>query len=293
MVLFIISLIGVPSVCAALGASFDMTLNDNKKRRIGTRVTLDIRQRRHTSVLRLILMLFRHAFKPAAMHRPCFWRSAKYSTLAVMLLLLFRFAGDWSRAQDLLDEVMADAGLLLLIYFVFAIVINWFADFLSLWETHLVLRRMALTTTKMRLALWLIVDVAATAVIVYTAFVVAIEIVGFVIDPDAHLELGILGQVDMVRVFLGFMGDALRFRGTDPTLDPLGIIIYTSLLPSAWVWVVISGAFVWSSMRPFLAVMDNLHKRPVLCIMTAGGVVLAGVLCLGQVLLWRAQAGSG
>ena len=223
--------------------------------------------------------LFDRVFTEKHLSWRCFRRSSVASVAAVVVITLAVAAVDPSMLDDLFkiagDSPWSMVVALLALVFM-TLVFNLLPDYLSLYETRLVLGVMAKSGGWMRTLALLVFDLAATMLITF--------VVGFVLMLSL-LRL-LLGNPVTVAWVVKLFWQNLSFSSHDPHI---GIFIYSALFTSVWVWLyALSGVLVRSVATSrkglhFLQRRLNLEEHP----LRSMGFVLV-LLVTAVYLVWGA-----
>ena len=237
--------------------------------------------------------LFDGIFDPGGRGRPLFLRAGLVSCAVLAILSLNWINFQSERAKPALDMTLStweNAVFNATTLVIFVVVLNLIADYISLWETRVVLGWMSNTRSKVKLSLLAVLDLAATIAIYCAGFTIAMSLLAVLFQvPNARDGFAaLLGNI--WTLLLGvFIEGGLIFRHGDVTIDPFALFFYTSLVTSIWVWGFVLGVIVWSVLGRLLPVMLGAlyTKNPVTCVMATGGFCLAVGLTAVR-LVWRA-----
>ena len=279
------AVIGVAAACGGVGATIDLTLSASQKRKIYSLLQAAIRRDPNANLAAVFIAVFDYLFHPSSLHRPRLMRSVAVSCSALVLISAYWHLGNYEQATRIVSSAISSSENIVILALL-AILFNVFVDFISLWETRLVLERMASRRGVGRRLVWLFVDVICSLFLFIVVFYWSFFFVAFYSKwnnfflTSLPLAIPIPPGVFPVFVFELVLGSGFKFTYTNIVTDPLLVFFYTSLFPSLWVWVFMGGTIVWSALRPLLANMGQLQQRPATCVMTAGGLLLACVLGL-------------
>ena len=237
----------------------------------------------------LFLAMFDRLFDPKGKGRPRFWRSAAASMLVLTALLVAWATLLPERADLLIIRLHQTLQVVILIVF-FVIPINIVGDFGSLWESRLVIGRMAVTPYTIGKTAFLLLDLIATVGIFVLAFACGLlayvsAVFGlvyfsvFVFLPEAEWGAVYLDALaSITNNFFHFVTsislldsllDSLLFSTSDA--DLLVIFFYTTLFTSVWVWVFMLGGVLWPLFTWLRGVL-RVDRFPVGSAMAIGGV---------------------
>jgi len=194
----------------------------------------------------------------------CFLRSALVSVATVTVLAAFVFL--WGKMPGPMTDSPETA---ILTFGAFAIPLNVLADYLSLLESRVILRRAAATSSSILVLMWLVVDVVLTAGII----TVWMAVVAAFIPPYWSVTY-------LLDVFLTIPVEAYEFARWE---NPIGAVpFYSTFSTSVWVWLYVAAFFMLRAMSWFkgcgrlLARLD-VDNQPVRII---GGVASLGTFVL-------------
>ena len=223
---------------------------------------------------RLVVRLFDFVFQPTATGRPKLWRSALVScVLLVMLTAVW-----WSLWPERAATMWSDVGPIY-VFPAFAISINVLGDFLSIWETRLVVGLLARVRGPWRIC-WLLLDFLATIVIYLSGVVVGSCL--YVVMSEIHDPGGIpealaslaLMMPPLVYYALVDARGLLFVDSADPAWDFLVLCFYTATVTSVWTWIFMVGMKVGPVFKWLVGRALNVDRWPVFFAMTGGGVLV-------------------
>ena len=279
LVQLIIVCVSFVSVCATFGYKWNDRLNPQTRQSIRRRLQDAFQPKKNMAAL--FIPFFDRVFNTSIRRRPSIMRSVVASSISLSVVVVvwtFRSASSNFSLEDLIDEfsdLLSAVGLAVL-----AVGMNVFTDFLSLWETRLVLCRMAAARRKVQVAICLLLDLFLS-LLTYACglFLVSIITQFFVSFLDASsVTMG--GAVDAwwqeVSLLVGNKGWMLcgGSRG-----DIIGIFLYTTLLTSIWVWVFMLGISLWPLLRRVMGWLDS-DRQPVGVVMTLGGLTIGSFMMI-------------
>ena len=215
----------------------------------------------------LFLPLFDCVFDPNKTGRPRFLRSGVASLVALAII-----SGVWwffhsQRAGSALEEAREYWLYYIILVIIFAISINLIGDFISLWETRVVIGRMATAGSKKLQAILLILDLVLTVTIYCLGCVLGLLLLEIFVDIDL---IDLLPQLFAELFYRG----GLTFSNEDMTLDLFGIFFYTTLFTSVWVWEFMLGITLWPLLRWIHGLTVIVDKYPVSVTTVVGGIFL-------------------
>ena len=222
---------------------------------------------------RLFLSLYDHVFRSSTNGRPQFRRSASATFVAMAIV-----GAVWFVHQPTVIEIFAREGweytwMILLVLLPFVIVINLVGDYFSFWETRIVLVGMTRTRSSLVRALLIVADMIASMAIYAVGLTLGLflgppvwEVFGVLVAPTGW-EL--VGDVFHWVIF----EHTLLLSNPDEIANFFGVLFYTTMSTSIWLWVYLCGLTVW----PFLTFLRNvldIKKHPVGALMAIGGAVM-------------------
>ena len=253
-------------VCSRFGYFCDGKVNEDFKDRLRKRLK-PIKKSNNDGLARLFFTMFNRLFDPKETGRPQFWRAS----LASISILLFMF----------LIAVLADVGIItnfglgdfIIFLIFFAVPINIIGDYFSLWETRIVIGRMASAGRRKRQALLLLLDLVASVIIYFLGLALGTMVI-VLLFPNGNLSsfLDVYTRI----VIQMFSLDFLAFN-IDKEYVFFAICFYTTLLTSVWAWAFMLGATLWPLCKRMESVLDT-QKFPVGVIMTIGGIPLSLII---------------
>ena len=249
----------------------DKVLNIDSKIQVTKRLNGIVGKR---GVANLFLPLFDRLFDPKKKGRPNFWRSgvASFVVMAIISVTWWFFYPE--RASRTLDKVLEDWQIYATVLILFAISINMIGDFFSLWETRVVIGRMATAGSRKLQAMLLILDLVLT-VIIYGLGCVLPTLLFSILARDMGAAWFITGRLFEELFYKG----GLIFINLDMSIDPFSIFFYTTLFTSVWVWVFMLGVTLWPLLKWILGKL-NVNKYPVLVTTVVGEIFLFPILAV-------------
>ena len=207
----------------------------------------------------MFVALFDRVFTEKHFSLKCFRRSSVASVAAVVVITLTVMAGDPPIYDEVFeDDIITIVMLTAIVIFAFVFIMlafNLLPDYLSLYETRLVLGFMAKSDGRLRTFALLLFDLAATALISFVVgFVVVLGLVGIIMGGDNTFA-------EPAEAFW----QGLTFSGPGAFFS---IFIYSTFLTSVWLWLyALSGVLVKAIARSrkglhFLQKHLNLEKHP-------------------------------
>lgn len=232
----------------------------------------------------LFVAIFDMLFDPRRIGRPRFWRSAVATTFVLVVLI----AGIGIMMPER-AVALSTMNLGTVINYVIAVIfVNIIGDFFSLWETRIIIGKLATTDNYFRKLFYILFDLAATisifAVVLIIGFSVGIFAYNLLRGPVRLDFLPYIGNEILSSFFSpGFyvqdfiIGGGLFFNYDDgfkitiqaATLWP--VYFYTTFFTSVWVWLFIIGGTFWPLFN-WLRTVLAVDRYPVGSAMAIGGV---------------------
>ena len=232
------------------------------------------------SLVSLFLPLFDRIFDPNKTGRPRFLRSVMVSLIALVIISVIWWSFHPQRASETLDRAIVDWSYLGISLLLFAISINLIGDFISLWETRIVIGRMATAGNSKRQAIWLITDLILTVMIYSLGLVLGLLLLGiFTGDTDPSGFKSLLLSPVYLFIELFFRGGLIFSCSAEIITDPFSIFFFTTLLTSVWVWIFMLGNTLWPLLRK-IHHKGNVEEYPVLVSMVVGGAFLFPIIAV-------------
>ena len=228
----------------------------------------------------VFISLFDRMFSSGDSGRPAFWRSALASCIAFSAVTVIFVINRIS----INGEIFGDVGIswsLLVLLFPYVVAVNVVGDHFSLWQTRFVLGLMIERRSSRSRLFLLVLDAVASALIYF-----------FSVIAGSALFLGILvlagGQMSFFEEgswmyhFLSLTGEVfsellqnggLTFSNPDNFGNFFGILLYTTLVTSVWIWAFLVGIII----LPIFFRLWNVFKvkeNPVGAAMCTGGVAI-------------------
>ena len=237
----------------------------------------------------LFLGIFDFIFKPNEMRMPRIGRSilASCISLTVVTILTMLIFGT-ERIETLVERIDTVGDLYILI--IFMICVNFIVDILSLWETRIVMDRMA-NAEGLYQGLLLILDIIATVLIfmigiaIYALVVFVMVLVGAWPNEIPLSESHeIFNLIPLTFKFL-LLDKGWLFCYPGDGSELITIYFYTSLFTSVWLWIFWLGVKVWPLYRWIGGVL-NVDKFPVGSALALGSVFFCFIAITAMSLLW-------
>ena len=236
----------------------------------------------------LFLGIFDLIFKPNEVRMPRIGRSilASCISLTVVIFLMMLILGT-ERIEILIDDLNGPEIIAPIIYL---ICLNFIGDILSLWETRIVMGRMANTEGQYQW-LFLILDLIATILVFMVGVAIVVLVVFVILLANAIIsELPFSEFHEAFDVFpntfeLLFLEKGWLFCYPGEEREVLAIYFYTSLFTSVWLWIFWIGVKAWPLFRWIGGVL-NVDKFPVGSAMALGSVSFCFIAITAMSLLW-------
>ena len=207
--------------------------------------------------------------------QPAFWRSVCASIVLYVLISVCWLTLSPERVVavyniEFAKQDVTQVVLLAVAIFAFVAFVNGIGDFFSLWASRMFIGRMSILPKKGARAIILVLDLLVSVLIFCTGIVLGLafsEILGV-----GHMDTFVKKFNDTFGGF--FLEAGFLFAHSRPQYDVLGIIFYTTLMTSIWVWVFLIGLGLWRWLK-FLRNVLDVHKHPLGSIMTLGAVPIS------------------
>lgn len=287
-----IGILGLTSILAfmayALFRQADQDLRPHMKA-LATRWLLPVKGSAKVNTPEAFLRLFEAVFGQKHLSWRCFKRSALASTIGFALILSLHHFAD---PTFLTNFESREEALLLFVFGGIAVIqINMIGDYLSLWETRLLLR-FAARVPSLLLPI-ILLDTIATLIIFIFMYLIVVHsglmISGFeaglteflensIEFSKTAIEHGTLGLIDFSDI--GFKSDRTFFFST---------ILATSYLTSIWLWLAVlftplSRLLLWSKIGGLTVIgrLFNVNQKP----FTALGFIIALLILFVGTAIW-------
>ena len=282
----LLSALGIYVSLLGLGLIVDQVLMEEEKRKVADRLNNTLGDK--SGLANLFLSLFDRVFYPNKIGRPRFLRSAAMSLVVMTIILSVWGSFLPDRMSEALKTISQeyDWRLSVIALIVLAISINLIGDFISLWETRILIGRMTTAESNKRQAMWLITDLVLTVMIYCLGFLLGLLLLGlferlFLTDLRyellAEFKLALINIHDLLTKV--FFDGGLTFSNTDETVDFFVIFFYTTLFTSIWVWVFMLGITLWPLLR-WIHRATKVDTYPVLVATAVGGVFTFPILAV-------------
>ena len=237
----------------------------------------------------LFITAFDNVFDRARRGRPHFVRAGLVSCGILAAMSLRWIWVHEARAEPVMESIFRTWSNILgnsVALAILMVCLNWIGDYLSLWETRVVLDKLKTARSWVLQVFWLACDLLATIAIYWVGVTIALVIIEIAF-PGYFVYSGEQPLVLQIWVILWsvFTEGGVMLNHKDSTLDPFAIFFHTSLFTSVWAWALMAGFILWSLFRPLLLRVSQLRtlykKFPVTCVMAVGalfaGCVFAAV----------------
>ena len=267
-----------------IGILVDNSLPHTAKAQVATALQQAAGKPTNLHILKLFLAAFDSVFDRGHRRRPEFLRAGFVSCLILGVMTLRWRLVHADRAEPVLDLIfdMNIAIAMGVTLTVLVVCFNWIGDYFSLWETRIVMEKLAVAENWMSQVSWIGLDIVATIVIYWVGATCAMVSLGFLLPeyygpPDLLAIWGTLLSV--------FVDGGITLNHENSSVDPFAIFFHTSLFTSVWAWALVAGFVLWSLFKPLLTQVGQLGalftRFPVACLMLVGsffaGCVFAAI----------------
>ena len=233
-------------------------------------------------------LLFDFLFLTKIWSRPSFSRSVIASCIVLIVSTTCWLIYDASNL-DMFVTYMTDEPLFhLFVLAPYAICINAIGDFFSLWQTRIIVARMANSISGMYRISLLLLDVLFSAIIFSIGL--ALGTVAFLLTwVLAGGSLTFFGEGTWISIvhsaitgnFSEFVHDGGMFLSADTLYENfLGLFFLTTFFTSIWTWAFLSGVVIFPMLRRLWDVI-NVENYPIGAVFTVGGMVLGVATTIG------------
>ena len=288
---------------AIVGGAYGLGEFMDRRARPSFRIQMQraIEQDSKENITRLFLKFFDRIFDPKTTGRPSILRSAIASCTVLACFLLvaaaFWFNNETNAFKALSNNDEWPGLTAILAALAFAIGTNLIGDIFSLWETRIVIGRMAASPPKYHI-LFLVFDVIATA-LVYCMGLIVGALIGLVFEllQNQTTIQEIFGTDLVYRWTVGVLietytelivNKGIFFQTPNKSFDLFSIYFFTALATSVWAWMFFAGLKLCKLFSFVMAWYDRRlesEKEPVVAVMTVGGIV-CGILVLVGSYAW-------
>ena len=284
MLAILTAIVGIMGVFVTIGVWVDNSMKEDEKKEVADTLQQAAGRVTNLNIWRFFLVVFDSVFDKDHRGRPEFLRAGFVSclilggmTLRWRLVYEDRAAPVLTPLSDGDDTIIMGATLITLVVF-----LNWIGDYFSLWETRVVMDRMAKAKNWMLQTLWIGIDIMATVAIYWVGMSCALVVLSAMF-PEYY------GEARLVEIWAllwsVFFDGGLTLNHESSDADPFAIFFHTSLFTSVWAWALMAGFILWSLFRPLLTRIGRfgtLYARfPVACLMLVGsffaGCVFAAI----------------
>ena len=220
-------------------------------------------------------------FLPTPKGRPRVSRSLIVSFMTLLVVFLAWVFSDFANTTSSLEG-------LAIVFILYALSFNMLMDFVSHWETRIIIVLMAKTKRAWIRVLFLLLDVVASIMIFLVGLVLGtlIFVAVLVLLGGSSLDDTYIGTVSMTvqEVFFSYGWIFLDDSG----LNFFGVFFITTFFTSIWIWAFLLGVSLW----PFIIWLKSAQDpkaHPYRVVMTIGGVCIGLAVALSQyfIMLWR------
>lgn len=220
-------------------------------------------------------------FLPSPNGRPRISRSLIVSFMTLLVVFLAWVFSDFANTTSSLARLAT-------VFILYALSFNMLMDFVSHWETRIIIVRMARAERAWVRALLLLLDVVASILI----FLVGL-ILGTLIFVATNVLLGGLeiGEIN-VGLVSSIVQDVLFSYGwiflSDDEYNLFGVFFVTTFFTSVWIWAFLIGVNLWPYIIWLVRAQDP-KAHPFRVVMTIGGFCIGLAISLWQyfIMLWR------
>ena len=141
---------------------------------------------------------------------------------------------------------------------IFAVSINLVGDYLSLWETRIIIGRMGdyrlmgqKSKSKCRSVCrvsFLLIDLIASVLIFFSTLLLGLLLSSPIMIANESLsaeDVFLFVSVSFQWIVEYFLEGGITFSHSDPSFDPITIFFYTTLFTSIWAWAFMCGSICW------------------------------------------------
>ena len=205
--------------------------------------------------------------------RPQIMRSALLSLLSMIVIMVAWFPLELTESTSR-SWWPKDTMVGLLIIATYVIPVNILGDYLSFWETRIVVGFMAKTKRSLLRILFVVLDLAATTLL-FLIFTLLGTVVFVAVLYVAGMELPEHILVHVISAFGEIvLGGGWLFADVYVSdLNVFGVLYFTTMATSIWVWTYMIGSLLWPVVV-FIPKVIAVERRPTGFAMTIGGVVL-------------------
>lgn len=275
-----------PVVAVAIAVSslsrFGYFIDDKIDEHYRSLLANNLRRMDNGTWTRSFLSIYDTIFRASQNGRPSAARSALASTIALAVVTVA-----WLVAQPgVLEFFSKTTGLrleIVLVLSAFAIIVNVLGDYLSFWETRIVIGWMAKTDRRVIRSVLVVGDLVSSIVIYFVALTVAWVIIISVQIPlkTGEFDISTWARGLQVVVFkfpvqtvtTGY----IYFLGEPVASNFYGVFFVTTMFTSIWLWTYVVGGILWRFLAVLAKVFD-VEKHPVGAAMTIGSTVVGVVV---------------
>ena len=272
--------LGVFTTLCGFGIFLDTILRDDIKNAISCRLKRTTFDNRDLSDL--FRTIFDSVFDTRKYGRPRLSRSFFASYLFFLTLVVI-----WTIAYpDRANSIPTNWESLTSILF-FILIVNPIGDFLSLWQTRIIVEYLANVQKKRYFLPLLVADIFVTIVIFGIAATLWLTLLNIFISLLGSQTGGMFYLKELYcRYTFTCSGSGMVFTDAATFNDIVFLILFTTMLTSIWLWVFVVGIWLWSTLGSIHRVVAfgwihrllNVEKYPVSIAMALGGLPLAPLL---------------
>ena len=263
--------IGVLLTLCGFGFFLDKIVRPGVKKTIYNRMNRAIFEESDSSVL--FKNMFDYVFRVRTLGRPALNRS-----LFASYVVFFSISAIWAISYpERLDDLPSTWESLIAVLF-FVLLLNPIGDFLSLWQTRLVVAWMAKLQTNWSFFLLLVSDLILT-ILVFGAAAVLWQ---FLLPLYTSLLGYITGDLFYIkelycRYTFTCDGSGMIFVGAATIHDLIFILLCTTMLTSIWLWTFVIGVLLWPMFK-WLNHFIKVENYPMGTAMIIGALIVSPIL---------------
>ena len=277
----------VGSAFGAFGVCLDKLLKKTEKIKIHNRLCLANTVRGNVNISHIFLALFDRVFDPKRTGKPRLHRSALASIIIMSIMFLFWTVIEFEQAKQLIDDDWLPV--ILTSMLCVGVSTNIVGDFLSLWETRIMISRIARVEKQKYRIMLLILDLILTVIIFLVGLMIGAVIFSLIelLNEWTTLSEGLIVRswnLYTKLISFVFSDNVLIFKNSKSVSVFLAIFFYTTLFTSIWLWVFMLGAALWPRLTWLLGKFDT-KEYPVSVVTMIGGTVLGLIATTGMLFL--------
>ena len=267
-----------------IGNLIEKKIDQKQRKHISKIIWHNIWKEKRLDVSRYFILLFDVVFDTNHKGRPSFIRSILVSSSLLTVMLAIWILSD---RFDLEDALLEDVSFLLLLG-ISVISTNFLGDFVSIWETRIVINKMTKSSSFGVIINWIFLDFILTYLIYMTGIICATAMF-FTLTSFFPVTGSAVTAPRSVVTLVMLAGGFVIFTPHGSALDVFSFVFFTTMLTSIWLWslmiaAIISAALVSAcrKVRGLAGVIDIEH-HPIFWMMTVCGVIFSGLVSLPAV----------